>query len=231
MFSSRCISIFVAVTSLSIYSVASFAAQCAAVDCDCDAFTEPKWRNQCEAQEQVVSSECTKASSNSQNYCGLHGPAAFPVATSISSAANDSLTDEKADFLLKQVDTQAWSLAETIKAFQGVLGQEQYASALQVANLLDDESTKLYQMQHKALKAHASQGKADDLQKLATQFATGNAEHAAELAAISERLWLTDVDALGDKDQRALKILSFKLARTAGRVMSLPPIWRRNPVR
>lgn len=198
-------------------SAAALAEQCGQVSCDCDALVDQKWRSECVAQERRVKAECGSAGAL-QSYCGLHGPSAFPVATSIQSGQLALQPADGSKALLKQVGTQDWSLGETYTAFQGAIKRRQYGQAIQLASLLDKDSQKYFELQKQAVAALLLEGKAREGQTLAAEYAAANIENAEALAELSGQLWQKIADTNVAKEQRAYKILSFKAARTAAAV-------------
>lgn len=192
--------------------------QCALVDCDCEVFAEEKWGSECQAREQAVISQCQAGSGEIQSYCGLHGPAAHPVATSIQALRKTPAAEGSSSFVLKQVDTQNWSLGETYNAFVAALEHNQYSRAMQLAKLLEDDSEKLFNLQKQAVRSLVDAGKVRDAQSLAAEYALGEAEHGAAMVKLSEQLWQKIATGSQRKEQRAAKVLSFKTARAAAAV-------------
>lgn len=198
-------------------SAATLAEQCRQVSCDCDALAEKRWRNECLAQEQHIKAECSSVGTL-QSYCGMHGPSAFPVATSIQSSQLVLRSSDNSKALLKQVDTQSWSLGETYAAFKAAIKAHQYGQAIQLASLLDKESQKSYELQKQAVAALVLENKSSDARSLAAEYATAGGESAEALADLSGQLWQKIASTNVAKEQRAYKILSFKAARSAAAV-------------
>lgn len=194
------------------------AAQCAQVHCDCDALAEQKWRNECVAQEQRIVAECSRSAGKLQSYCGVHGPLAFPVATSIQAGELSLRSKEEFKALSKQIDTQQWSLSETHATFKSAITQGEYGQAIQLAGLLDKESQKLFELQKQATAALMADGKKRDAQSVAAGYAAANIINAANLMNLSSQYWQRIAVTDAPKEQRAYKILSFKAARTAATV-------------
>lgn len=199
-------------------SVEVLAEQCAEVNCDCDAFAEERWRADCKAQERKIRSECKAGAGKLQSYCGLHGPSAFPLATSIQSVLSLPESSESSKSLLKQVDTQTWSMGETHKTFLRAVDQREYGQSIQLASLLEKDSERLFSLQKQAIVALVKEGEARNARNLVAQYAATNADSAEALAQFSDQLWLDMGVAGSDKEQRAYKILSFKVARSAAAI-------------
>lgn len=218
MLSSRRSGLFALLIAVYALSAEVLAGQCAAVDCDCDAFTEERWRADCKVQEHKIYSECMAGAGKLKSYCGLHGPLAYPLATSIQSVQPLLETSESSKSLLKQVETQTWSKGETYKAFLQAVNRREYGQAIQLASLVEKDTERLFTLQKRAVAALIAEGEARDARDFAMQYATINADSAETFTQFSEQLWLDIGIAGSDKERRAYKILSFKTARTAAAV-------------
>lgn len=199
-------------------SAEAAAEQCAQVSCDCDAFAGQAWRSDCLAQEQKVRSECDASGGKLQSYCGLHGPSAFPVALSTHFSLASLEADDSSKALLKQVEAQDWSTAESKKTFRAAVEGRQYGPAIQLASLLDKDSEKLFALQIRTVVTLIDEGKVQEARVLGSRYAEVNASSAEAFAQYSGRLWQNMADADSVKEQRAYRILSFKSARTAATI-------------
>lgn len=214
----RCFAIITLCFAMSSTIAEVVADQCVQVDCDCQAFVDEKWRSECQAREHVVIKECRAGSGTVQSYCGLHGPGAFPVATSIQGAGEAHNFESGSNFALKQVKTQAWSLDETVRTFRAALKNTEYGKAMQLATLIESDAKKLFKLQKQAVAALRREGNTRDARAAAAEYAHSESKNGAALAKLSEQLWQKIATSAEWKEQRASKILSFKTARTAATV-------------
>ena len=194
---------------------ATSAEQCALVNCDCDVFNGSEWQNDCQAKELVIAEQCNSSGGKLQSYCGMHGPAAYPVATSIQQRELNLIPKDNSKSLQKQVETQNWSVNETHKTLRRALELEEFGKAIQLVSLLEKDVVSLYELQKQVVKALLDEKEAKDAKQKASEYAAAGSERAQKLNNFSSELWQKIAVANAVKEQRAYKILSFKMARTA----------------
>jgi hypothetical protein len=214
MLSLNRIGLFLLLWALAFRSADVIAQTCEDVNCDCAVIAETSWREVCETQEAKVRSECSASGGKVRSYCGLHGPSGFPVATSIQTQKLRSDASEDAKTLLKQVDAQKWSSAETYTAFETAMQSGNFAQAAQLAALVDSDNAKLFTLQRQTITALMKEESAD-VDVIAQSFGAFNGDKALALANLSEVQWQRSLVTADENARRAIAVLSFRLGRAA----------------
>ena len=92
---------------------------CPTVDCDCESISGSSWVQKCYEVEQHILNECAENGGAPQSYCGIHGPAAVPVALSLGempiSVMNDLAAVASAK---KQIAIKYWSLRSDLRSIE-----------------------------------------------------------------------------------------------------------------
>lgn len=192
---------------------------CPLVDCDCEAITDSHWRGVCESREAKVVEDCLANQGRPKSFCGLHGPAGFPVATSIQ-PDKKPLVVENEDITItsKLIATQNWSLDDSISVLKNREKSKQYGDAVQVAGLLERDIERLYQLQRQANATYKKLDQEKERLQAATEFALSLQQRAQSLKDYSEALWQQAAQSDNERDQKAYRALAFKVARLAGAV-------------
>lgn len=160
---------------------------CEAVNCDCIAISEGKWRDVCVARERQVVDSCNGWRTI---YCGLHGPNASPVATFIQGKDRPDLEPKvKFKSLVNRVDIQTWSLQddfEALKQQEGVLNPSQL---LKVLGVLEQSAKELFTLQQKVVLGYFKAGREKAGIKNALSFASSAEKIAFDLETYGNQLW------------------------------------------
>lgn len=204
---------------LSIAAMAAVPASCPQVNCDCNAIADAHWRDVCEARQAKVIEGCIENHGRPKSFCGLHGPAAYPVATSIQ-ADKSPVTIENDDpaITLKLISTQNWSLDESISVLRSRERAKQYSDAVQIANLLERDIERLYQLQRQADASYRKLGLERERKESIGSYAAGMEERAHLLRDYSADLWRSADAATAERERKAYRTLAFRVARLAGTV-------------
>lgn len=195
------------------------AEQCAKVDCDCEAIAEVKWRGICENREKTVVEECQTNNGTPKSYCGLHGPAAYPVAISLKTAVSlGNLSDADLSVLDKQINTQDWSLLDSYKMMKAKEESANFGEALQILGLYERDVDRLYELQKQKILLSLGKGDSADARRNAQTYGQRTLATAASIDTYSQALWQKKSTSDDARAQKAYKILSLKLARLAANV-------------
>ncbi len=191
--------------------------QCPQVDCACESITDNRWRDLCLAREAQVIGECVANQGKPKTFCGMHGPAGFPVATTLQAqkyAAPPSHQD--VPVLQQLIATQIWSLNESLSALKNREKAQQFGDAIQVLGLLERDSEKLYALHVQVIGELQRVGRTKDVRELAEDYARETADRALQLKTYSDQLWQTSQNASAEQRLRkAYGALAFKSARLA----------------
>lgn len=202
-------------------AVSASANQCAQINCKCNSLPEGRWRNACETQQNEVNVSCESNSGVIKTYCGLHGPKAFPVAVSLNSSVPISdLKDFDEQSMVKQIETQRWSLAESYDSVKQKESAQQYGDAVQMLALHERDVDRLYDLQkihihHLLAQGHLKQAKVE-----AQTYVSQMLQYASNIKSYSESLWsertaMVKVDRVAAK---AYRVMGLKLARMAASI-------------
>lgn len=175
---------------ISISSVAFSGSEiCPAIDCDCESIQEPKLQGLCNVHERAISQECAANNGKPLHHCRMHGPAAFPVALSVSSSNLRApvLTSAKGELEAKteRMVIAIWSLEEDLRTLKAYSAQGNQAKAQQVSKIFATNARKLFLQQRDLLLSVNQQGKADDAVDLALEYDKAWQKLSAELEAQS----------------------------------------------
>jgi hypothetical protein len=191
----------------SVQSVFAESAQCPQVNCDCGAFQETKWRELCEARETQVMQDCANNQGQPKSFCGLHGPAAFPLALS-ARQVSESPDDVAVDPLKALVATQEWSLDDSWKSLQAREQAKQFVQTGQLVSLLKQDLARLQQLYVKLVPQLSA--------KQAAPYLVRYADYAGQLRGYADQLWQKAQASTALDEQKELRDLAFKVARLAG---------------
>jgi hypothetical protein len=204
---------------LSVTAAAGAPASCPQVNCDCSAISDAHWRDVCETRQAKVIEDCVENQGRPKSFCGLHGPAAFPVATSIQPdkrpvvVENDDVT-----ITAKLIATQNWSLDDSLAVLKSRERAKQYGDALQVASLLERDIERLYQLQRQSDATYKKLGQDDERKDVVGGYAANMEDRARSLRDYSVELWrLAEVSEV-ERERKAYRAMAFKVARIAGTV-------------
>ena len=204
---------------LTITAVADAPASCPEVNCDCAAISDSHWRDVCEARQAKVIEDCLENQGRPKSFCGLHGPAAFPVATSIQPdkrpvvVENDDLA-----ITVKLIATQNWSLDDSIAVLKSRERAKQYGDAVQVASLLERDIERLFQLHRQADATYKQLGQEKERKESIGVYAASMEERARLLRDYSADLWQLGEASAVERERKAYRAMAFKVARLAGTV-------------
>ena len=190
-------------------------AQCPQVNCDCGAIKESKWRDLCLAREVQVVKDCVANQGKPKSFCGLHGPPAVPVATSIQARKPAAATDQSVDIIQQLIGTQSWSLDESFKVLKNREKAQQFGDALQVLGLLERDTERLYVLQQQALSGLRRLDRRKEANELGAGYAQKISDRAKLFQTYGEELWRSASEAESERNQKAYRALAFKSARLA----------------
>lgn len=206
---------------LPLFSVPAISAdskQCPVVNCDCGAISDAQWRSHCVSREKKVIEDCIANQGNPKSYCGLHGPAAFPVATSLQPDKKSLVIEDNDPAIIeKLIATQNWSLDESFNILKSRESAKQYGDAVKMAGLLERDLERLYQL-HRQADAVYKQQERDDVSKVTDAFALAMTDRAKALREYAAKLWQSAASADSDKNQKAQRVLAFRVSRLAATV-------------
>lgn len=201
----------------SVFSFNAFAAkECPAVNCDCDAIAEPQWKAVCVTREAKVIDDCVANQGRPKSFCGVHGPNATPLALSLKADKSAPSTNEPVDVIQKLIAAQAWSLDESFNVLKNRAGAQQYGDAIQVANLLERDTERLYSQHRQVEKTYRQSGQEKEAREFLNSAAQATADRARALSDYSQKIWQESDSADSDRDRKAQRALAFKLARLSG---------------
>lgn len=213
--------LFLASFFLPLLSITAAAApaSCPQVNCDCAAISEAHWRGICEAREARVIEDCLENQGRPKSFCGLHGPAAFPVATSIQPDKKPVVVEnDDPAITAKLIATQNWSLDDSIAVLKSREKAQQYGDAVQVASLLERDVERLYQLQRQADASYRTLGQHKERKEVVSSYAMSMEERARALRDYSFALWRQAQVVEGEREGKAYRAMAFKVARLAGTV-------------
>lgn len=204
---------------LSITATAEAPASCPQVNCDCAAIADSHWRDVCVTRQTKVIEDCLENQGRPKSFCGLHGPAAFPVATSIQPdkkpivVENDDLA-----ITVKLIATQNWSLDDSFSVLKSREQAKQYGDAVQVTGLLERDIERLYQLHRQADATYKRLGQEKERKELAGGYAMSMEERARSLRDYGNKLWQLSEASAADRERKAYRAIAFKVARLAGTI-------------
>jgi hypothetical protein len=192
---------------------------CPAVNCDCNFVAAEKWQKLCKAREDFITKGCIQNAGKPTSYCGLHGPAAFPVATSLQFSQRPKI-DSKMNFstLIKMEETQEWSLADDFKVLKEKEKSGNVVDALRIFGLFRKNSQKLFDIQQQVVLGYTEKNKESSAVKFARKFSEPTIALAKELNAYSDELWQTTFSLKSGNRKKAYKTLAFKISREAAAI-------------
>jgi len=194
-------------------------AQCPAVNCDCGAIADIKLKELCSSREAQVVSECAANQGKPKTFCGLHGPNASPVAISLQRQPASAVVDVRDVETVRQlITTQSWSLEESFKALNSREKSQQFGDAVQVLNLLERDSERLYSLHKQVLTSLHSAQRGSEAAEQGTVFATNTLAWARQLRAYGDQLWQKTQSADGERTIKAYRALALKSARLAAEI-------------
>ncbi len=209
---------------LTLAAVPSFAAStsggaCPVVDCDCEFIAFDKWHKLCVAREAFIKKECVSNSGKPKGYCGLHGPAAFPVATTIQYKKRPSI-DPKLNLksLSKSIGTQMWSLADDFNVLKAKEKRGSVVDAIRIAGLFRKNSQQLFDEQQKVVLGYLAKRKESASIKASRKFSKPVLKLAKELSMYGDELWQKTFSLEDGNRKKAYKTLAFKISRESANV-------------
>lgn len=204
---------------LSLPAAADTPASCPQVNCDCGAISDAHWRDVCEVRQAKVIEGCIENQGRPKNFCGLHGPAAYPVATSIQPDKSPIVVEnDDLAITLKLITTQNWSLTDSIAILKSRERAKQYGDAVQVANLLERDIERLYQLQRQADATYKQLGQEKERKESVGSYAVNMEERARLLQSYSADLWGLGDASVAERERKAYRTIAFRVARLAGTV-------------
>lgn len=199
----------------------SMANECTRIDCDCAALPDAKWRTECQSRENEVRKECVENGGRPASYCSLHGPRAYPVAISLKPDDRTSTIDLSgvdSESLKKQIHTQQWSLQDSLAALKSKEAVGNYGEAIQLSNLFERDSDRLYQLMKKQLVTFVGQNRTAVAQRDAETYGKTVTGIALTIADYSRSLWDAATVNQDSRTQKALRAMSLKLARLSASI-------------
>ena len=204
---------------LSLTAAAEAPASCPQVSCDCAAIADSHWRDVCETRQAKVIEDCVENQGRPKSFCGLHGPAAFPVATSIQPDKKPVVIEnDDIAITLKLIATQNWSLDDSIAVLKAREQAKQYGDAVQVASLLERDIERLYQLQRQADATYKRLGQEKEGKELVGGYAVSMENRGRLLRDYANELWRLGDASATDRERKAYRAMAFKVARLAGTV-------------
>lgn len=204
---------------LSFAAAAEAPVSCPQVNCDCAAIADAHWRDVCETRQTKVIKDCIENQGRPKSFCGLHGPAAFPVATSIQPDKRPVVVEnDDIAITVKLIATQNWSLDDSIAVLKSRERAKQYGDAVQVASLLERDIERLYQLQRQADATYRKLGQEKERKESLSGYAASMEERAGSLRDYSTELWRLAETGEAEREQKAYRAMAFKVARLAGTV-------------
>jgi hypothetical protein len=200
--------LLVSVSTLHSSSALAESQQCPVVNCDCGAFQEAKWRGICVAREAQVVQDCVANQGQPKSFCGLHGPAAFPLALSARQPLEASIAGVSVDQLMSLVATQEWSLDDSFQSLQVREQAKQFVQTGQIISLLKQDLNRLQQLYMAVLPQSSA--------KQVSQYVQRYAGHSTRLRSYATQLWQKAPTTANSEEQLAYRDLAFKVARLAG---------------
>lgn len=196
----------------------AMANECAQIDCDCSAIGDQKWRAVCENREGTVRKECVENGGTPNSYCSLHGPQGFPVAVSLRTDQSSESFSDNAEALEKQINTQRWSLQDSLNVVKAKEADGHYGDAIQLSSLFERDADRLYRLVKQQLtnlnardQVNAARSSADDYGRTMTDI-------AGSIDAYSQTLWARSTESSDARAQKAFRVMSLKLARLAANI-------------
>lgn len=189
---------------------------CPAINCDCAAFTQENWRSICEVHERAIKQECSSNGNQPQNYCRLQGPAAKPVAVSVS--ANDlealptSASPEAVKALRSQAHTSQWSLTEDMKSATHYLQDSDLDLLYQTVKILETNAGNLFQLEREVINGLLLTDEQKQAGALASDYDDAWRLLASQLESLSDSILAKPNQEAANKKRQQL---AYKVARLA----------------
>lgn len=198
-------------------SYADSESQCRKVDCDCSSVPQGQWRQLCEVRETLIISECNENSGRVKTYCGLHGPLAFPVATSLQKSLMLELSSQSTppEVLSKAIESQLWSITQDFNSMQAQESEGKVGKAAQVFNIYRNNSRKYFGSQLSLLSSPALQKDPAVFAGTSRQFAAQSQQLSQNMAEFSDTLWRNSFKVNDETLIKPYRSFAFKVLREA----------------
>lgn len=207
---------------LSVFSIGGYAEQCPAVNCDCSAFPEGTWRARCELGETEVKASCVRNKGMPNQFCGLHGPEATPLALQLKLDAAYALKDELAVKAAKrQLIIIHWSIRDDFATVQEKIAQKDFASASQVIKLLNTNIDRVFENQRR-ITVTLTEIKSERAAKSEWKsFTKQMARTRKDIEKYSESLWRSFENAAEPQSRADYRRMGLRVLNVAGKVSEM----------
>ena len=215
----RVVSLFVTLAMLTGGSASILAQElCPLVNCDCGAISLPDWQAQCVSAEKSVKAACVANGGKPQQYCGLQGPAASPVALSTINTEVAATTLKTLRQYKRQVVMLMWSVKDDIDNVRYREERQFFGDALQVHKLLDQNIERLYITQRSAAEGERLRKGDAEAEALWREYRAEMVDVVTQFEAYGEMLWGKFVKAQAPKEKKAYRLLAMRILRSASQL-------------
>lgn len=215
----RVVSLFVVLAMLKGGSGSLLAEeQCPLVDCDCQVISLSTWREQCINAEKGIKAACVANGGKPQQYCGLQGPAASPVALSTINREVAATTLKTLRQHKRQVVMLMWSIKDDLDNVRYREERQFFGDALQVHKLLDQNIERLYISQRNAAEGERLRKGDAEAETLWRDYRTEIVDVVAQFEAYGEVLWGKFASAKTAKEKKAYRLLTMRILRSASQL-------------
>lgn len=193
------------------------AAQCPAINCDCDSLTDQRWVQACKSHETRIKDACVANSNVPKDYCAVHGPAAKPLP--LASDLREVKANQKLDVAAaeEKVKESLWALKADFQEGVEAYDKNSFQRSVQILQLVDENLDSTF-YQQRALAAFYKAGA--DEKKLNARwkaYATSSEEVLEKLEAFGTRLTKSIDTAENAKMMKINSVLAQKVLRMTGK--------------
>ncbi len=218
-FLARVVSLCVVLAMLTGGSASLFAeALCPLVNCNCDAISLPAWQKKCTNAEQSIKATCVANGDTPQQYCGLQGPAASPVALSTINKEVSATTLKTLRQHKRQVVMLLWSVNDDLDNVRYREERQFFGDALQVHKLLNQNIKRLYTTQRNAAEGERLRKGDAEAESLWRDYRAEIVDVVAQFEAYGEVLWVKYGNAQTPKEKKAYRLLAMRVLRSASQL-------------
>ena len=215
----RVVSLFVVLAMFMGGSTVLFAEElCPLVNCDCEVISLPIWQEQCLSAEKSIKAACAANEGKPQQYCGLQGPAASPVALSTINREVTATTLKTLRQYKRQVVMLMWSVKDDLDNVRYREERQFFGDALQVHKLLNQNIERLYSTQRNAAEGDRLRKGDAEAEILWRDYRAEIVDVVAQFEAYGEVLWGKFANAQTVKEKKAYRLLTMRILRSASQL-------------
>ncbi len=198
-------------------SSAFAAAQCPAINCDCDSLTDQRWVQACKSHETRIKKSCAENSNVPKDYCAVHGPAARPLP--LASELREVKANEKLDIAAaeEKVKESLWALKADLQEGVEAYDKKSFQRSVQILQLVDENLESTFYQQRAVAAFYKAASDSKKLKDRWEDYVDGSEEMLEKLDAFGNRLAKGIDTAENAKMMKINSVLAQKVLRMTGK--------------